>query len=116
MSSYLDTRDLNDEIDELEALRDRAAEEGDPFSAYPDECKRYQALIALRDDIGSEWRHGVALIPESEFEDYAQQLAEDCYEIPDTFAPYIDWSRWADDVRSDYSCVEFDDETYYFRS
>ena len=112
MSAYLNTRELDSELDELQSRFD---EEG----LEEDETDRLNALVALRDEIGSEWRHGVTLIPEDEFEDYAREFAEDCFVGGGDKNPllnYVDWSKWADDVKMDYSSVDFDGNEYWYRS
>lgn len=129
--SYLDTRDLDNELDELQQRADAEQEEreeyddigdkAEPFSASDplddDERERLSSLTTLRDEFDSrDWRDGVTLIPESDFEDYARETAEDIGDIPDYLAAYIDWERFADAVRMDYSVVEFDGETYYYRA
>ena len=82
-----------DEADE--ALQDEESDGED--LASEDERERLAALVQLRDEIGSEWHHGVTLIPDSEFEDYAQETAYDVGFVARDSAiePYVDWSRWA---------------------
>lgn len=113
MSDVIDTRDLQDEIDELESeLEDQPADEKDEVAV-----ERLAALLALKDEIGSEWEDGVALVADGYFEDYAREMAEDCGMVGDgnKMSDYVDWERWASDVQTDYSSVEFDDETYWYR-
>ena len=59
------------------------------------------------------------MIPEREFKDYAWRLAEDIGAInPKAGWPIncIDWDQAADELKQDYSEVEVDGTTYYFRS
>lgn len=56
------------------------------------------------------------LIAEDDFEEYARDLAEDCYSIPDTW-PHrcIDWEQAARELAQDYSEVEYQGKSYYWR-
>jgi antirestriction protein len=59
------------------------------------------------------------LIPENGFEDYARELAEDIGAISsDTGWPAtcIDWERAARELQMDYTSVEYDGDTYYYRA
>jgi antirestriction protein len=42
-------------------------------------------------------------IHEDDFEEYARELAEDVYDLPDPMSNYIDWEQWARDLRMDYT-------------
>lgn len=89
---------------------------GDPLD--DEDRARLTALESLRDEFDArDWRDGVTLIPEGDFEDYARETAIDCGMIDarSRMASYIDWSKWARDCQSDYSVVDFDGETYYYR-
>lgn len=79
---------------------------------------RVEAIEEASTEI-SEWESGETLIPESEFTEYAQQLAEDIGAISsDAQWPlsYIDWERAADALRMDYSVIEIDGTDYLYRS
>ena len=60
---------------------------------------------------------GESLIPESEFEDYAERLAEDVSGTDLNEWPFyaIDWEIAARDLQSDFTAFEIDGETYYVR-
>lgn len=78
------------------------------------------ALNTLRDEFDHRsWRDGVTLIPDDDFEDYARDLAEDLYgnDIRKASWPFdcIDWEKAADELRMDYSSVEYDGVTYLYR-
>ena len=51
-----------------------------------------------------------------DFEEYAEELASDCYDIPDTW-PHrcIDWEKAARELAQDYSLVTFRGTDYYWR-
>ena len=105
-----DSRDLIEELAELEAMEaaDRDQEDID----------RMAAIRELADSGIEDWEFGAQFIPESEFEDYAQELAEDIGAIPDDnqWPLYcIDWERAARELSTDYSLVEFEGDSYYVR-
>ena len=108
----LDTRDLQDRIDELEM--EDYDELDDTDRAELDE------LLALREEVDGygEWRHGVLLIDDQDFVEYAQEFAEEIGAVPSDLGwpcIFIDWERAADDLRVDYTSVEYDGRTYWFR-
>lgn len=86
-----------------------------------DEADELRVLLALQDEAegSADWRHGEALIRDSYFKDYAQELAEDTGAIdrnaswPNTC---IDWDQAARELQMDYTSVEFDGVTYWIRS
>ena len=110
----LDSRDLQWE---LEAL---LAQDQEPDGLEHDETVRLIELEHLADEIGSEWAHGVQLIPHDEFTDYARELASDIGAISDTDGAwphgFIDWERAADALKVDYIEVELDGKTYLARA
>lgn len=123
--TYLDLREL---ADEQRDLREQhiAVLSGDT-GATPlddDQLAYLEALSDLAIELGS--RTGDlddvtgeedTLIPESEWVDYAQQLADDLgiVDAGSAIYPYVDWEAWANDLRHDYSSIEFDGITYYRR-
>ena len=104
----LDTRDLLEELEQLNSQEELSEEE----------VERRSDLLVLQKEIGLEFRHGVTLFTEQEAEDYFREMAEDCGMIDksNNLGDYIDWERWADDCLSDYTSVDFNGETYYYRS
>lgn len=76
-------------------------------------------LQILRDEVGDEWPYGAQLIPESDFEDYARDLAEDCgaFPVDGLQWPYtcINWEWAARELSHDYSLITFDGDDYYVR-
>lgn len=65
-----------------------------------------------------DFEYGAPMIPESEFVDYAQQLAEDCEMVvnSDRWPNYcIDWQYAARELAMDYSLVTYRGTNYYVR-
>lgn len=138
--SYLDTRDLETERTELkeEILNDFL----EVFPHYEDmtdtfedirldeeeieswrdnwhtELEVIEAINELENSVGSMWEYGVTLIEEDDFEDYCQEFVEDCGYIskdtPQLIKNNIDWSGIADDMKQDYTEVDFREKAYLF--
>lgn len=131
----IDSRDVIERIETLESAMADAQETADGEketmedgeSVYTsvdfgeDEYRELKALKSLADEASgyaADWTHGEALIRDSYFVEYAQQLAEDCgmLEHCDKWpATCIDWDKAADELKVDYTSVDFDSETYWIR-
>lgn len=117
-----DVFDSRDVIERLEEIEDEMVEAEDEarFDDVEDLAQEREILESLRNEFDHrEFEDGVILISDDYFVDYAQELAEDigAYD-PDAGWPnaYIDWERAADDLRMDYSAVEFHGVTYWGRA
>lgn len=105
------SRDVIERIEYLE----------DPYERDEEEDAEYKALVALQDEAegySEDWRHGAALIRDSYFTEYAQDLAEDIGAIGKDLAwpaCHIDWDAAADALKQDYTSVDFDGVTYWVR-
>lgn len=137
----IDSRDVIARIAELEGDREAIAEEWTNRAEYPDTVRidpelltlaewdegddgqELKALLALQEEAegyASDWRHGAALIRDSYFETYAQDLAEDMYgqQLSKAHWPFdqIDWEAAADALKADYTSVDYDGVEYWVRS
>ena len=67
----------------------------------------------------SEWIHGETLIHEDYFPEYAEELCKDIGDIPREspwyIADHIDWEGVADELKVDYTEIDFDGDTYLIR-
>jgi hypothetical protein len=119
----LDSRDLIERLEELEALErsldpeqdEEATGEG---SFDEDEQEELKALRELANAGIEDWPYGAQFIREDKFEDYARELAEDIGAIDDDArwpATCIDWKQAAEELASDFTTVEFMGSTYYVR-
>lgn len=89
------------------------------------ELAALEALAKEAEGYAEDWQYGAALIRDSYFETYAQELAEDCAPFGSNSPasklleswPYrcIDWEQAARELRMDYTSVEFDGVTYWVR-
>ena len=125
----IDMEEITDRVDELRASRDEYNEKiGDPEAwariddGEPEELAELEELLEeLRGAGGGDhkWEgdwYPRELIDADDFEEYAEELASDCYDIPDTW-PHrcIDWEKAARELAQDYSLVTFRGSDYYWR-
>lgn len=143
--NILDSRDIEELIEELEAEKEASEEASteyiealgiyngateeeradmeEPDQPEPmdeDRAELLKCLRSMRDDVGSgEWPYGLTLIHDTYFEEYAQDLAEDCGMMDkEPQWPYtcIDWEKAAQELQYDYSSVDVDGQTYWYLS
>lgn len=116
----IDSREVIERLAELAAAwMDHA---NDPAAPALDDFEQaeLETLTNLADqsDGIDDWQYGVALIRESYFQDYAQDLAEDIGALPRerSWPNYcIDWEWAARELRMDYTSVDFDGVEYLVR-
>ena len=127
----IDMEEITDRIEELRASRDEYNEKMDDENAWagiddgePEELAELEELIEeLRGAGGGDhqWEgdwYPRELIAESDFEEYAEELAEDCGMVnSDAGWPNncIDWQKAARELAQDYSLVTFRGADYYWR-
>lgn len=139
----IDTRDLYKRKCELEDLRDALQDARDELKAYQedndgetsdelekavddaenqfgdDEADELRELENLESEI-SDFMRGETLIPVDDFEEYAQQLAEELGDYDSRNAKWpltcIDWKQAAADLAQDYIEVSYQGTDYYVRA
>lgn len=115
----IDSRDVIERIEELEDQFADLEDEGEDKT--PEDVEELVALKALAKEAeGSpDWAYGETLIRDSYFQDYAEELAEDCGMIaeganwPNTC---VDWEQAAEELQQDYMSVDFDGVDYWIRA
>ena len=119
LSSFIETfphyEDMTDEYDDI---RFEEEEIQDWKDEWLDEIAEIGEIDVLEDEISSrEFDYGLYLIEDNDWEDYVQELLEDCGYIPRDFPSWIeiDWNATAKNVKEDYSEVEFQGKTYFYR-
>lgn len=126
-NDIIDVRDLIERYEELVNLLDISAHELLPGSSA--ELANLNAesltLASILDKLmgnggDEEWRgdwYPVTLVRDSYFKTYAQELVEDCGDIPRDLPNYIaiDWQVTARNIRVDYLSTEIDGITYWYR-
>lgn len=77
-----------------------------------------QPLLDLKAEDIPDWDYGATLIPESDWEEYVEDLVKDCGYISNDVPWWIviDWAATADNIAADYSTVDYDGDTYYYRN
>ena len=91
-----------------------------------DEKQEYEEIEALLDELrGTGGNHQYdgnwypdMLIADSDFTEYAQDLVEEIGDLPSGIPSYIvvDWEATANNLRADYSTVEYKGTEYLYRS
>jgi antirestriction protein len=110
-ADIIDSREVIERIEELESDCEITEDEAVELAAL-------RALAAEAEQYAADWRYGEALIRDSYFVTYAQELAEEIGAIQSDAqwpATCIDWERAARELRIDYTSVDFDGVTYWVR-
>ncbi len=103
--NFIDSDDILARIEELEGTEDE------------DEKAELEALTDFAEQ-GNFESYRQELIRESYFTDYAMELAKDIGSIQDYDAwpaTCIDWEQAAEDLKQDYTELDYDGVTYYGR-
>lgn len=118
----MDYLDLEDLAKELADLNERTDSQDSPLD--DDEKERLAALVELEGQLFTDMADYASnertLIPEEEFQDYAQDFAYDVgYASRADENPlhqFIDWGGWAESLKADHTEVTFDGATYLIRA
>ena len=129
-ADIIDVRDIIGRGEELET-ESKSSENvyvSQNEAAAIDESEMLQSILAQLVGYGGDeqWRgdwYPVTLVRDSHFRAYAEQLADECGYTDEAardseknpLLAYIDWEAWARDVRMDYTAVEIDGVTYWYR-
>jgi hypothetical protein len=121
--SVIDSRDIIERIEELRAHREEW--ESDPkhrpwkhaHDDYYAELAALEKLAKECEEYAEDWNVGTTLIRHSYFTEYARELVEDCGYISPELPHWIeiDWTATAENVRADYTSVDFDGALYWVR-
>ena len=125
--NVIDSREVQARIDDLEsdiAAYEEDAEAGeevdaDDLNELKEELDILEAFADEAADCTSEWDDGATFINADYFETYAREFAADIGAIePKRSWPLncIDWADAAEELRQDYSTVEFDGQDFYVQS
>ncbi|WP_454735415.1 hypothetical protein [Cupriavidus necator] len=101
-----------------DAERDLREAESEFTEDLQEELKVLRALADQGEGYG-DWSHGETLIHEDYFTKYAEQLADDIGAIDRNARwplSHIDWEAAANELKTDYTSIEFDGETFWMRS
>lgn len=106
MHNIIDSRDLEDTLQELKAMETRTELEEETI----------KEIEELKEEVeGFGWDNGIIFIYEHYFVEYIKDYMQDCFNIPEGLYPYINIDNFACDMKMDYSSVEYKGYTYYYR-
>lgn len=129
-ADIIDVRDIIARVQELRAERDEYNDKMGAPDAWdgvpdgePEELSMLEGILSELagyggdEEFDGEW-YPVTLVHDGYFQEYAQELAEDCGMV-DTSASWpmncIDWEQAARDLQMDYSNIEICGATYWYR-
>lgn len=127
ISNSADIIDVRDIIERFEELEEGTHDgDGNQLTLDGDDASEFSTLTELLHELegyggDEQWRgdwYPVTLIRDSYFEEYAQELAEDIGSVTGSEQwPHncIDWERAARELQMDYTSVEYDGITYWYR-
>lgn len=128
-ADIIDIRGIIARVEELreerEAFDDSESSGVEWHKVEIDNAEELTALESILEDLAGnggdeQWEgdwYPVTLIRDSYFQDYAQELAEDCGFISSNEWPArcIDWEQAARELQMDYTSTEIDGVTYWYR-
>lgn len=120
LDSFLETFPQYEEMTEsFEDIRFEEEEIESWKSDFEDELKQIEEIDTIENEC-SEFSFGETLIDEDDFEEYCEELVSDIgylpKELPSFISNNIDWSGVADDMKQDYSEIDYQGNTYLYRS
>lgn len=113
---------LKDELDEKTDERNEAEAEGKSIEWLEEELDDIQLelkpLLELEENLTYFSLWAVQFIREDEFENYCERFAIDCGDISEESGvyAYVDWERYADGIRIDYTSITYNGEEYLYHS
>jgi hypothetical protein len=115
----IDSRDIVERITELESNIDDATgypESGETLESMNAELVTLKAIIdEINDYAGDDCSDGVTLVNEAYFEEYMDDMIEDCYTLPKDLPSWMKVTYDYEALKQDYTTVEIDGTTYYYR-
>ena len=109
----------SDEQDIFEDAEELLTDTEDTLKEFKesDEFEELEELRIMVNEI-PEWQYGATLINEDYWEEYVEEMLKDIGDIPSDLPNYlvINWESTAENIKADYSEIEYDGETYYYRN
>jgi len=107
----LDSRDIQERIDELQEIDQAKIEE------Y--ETEELNHLLKIKESVGDDesWGFGITFIRDSYFEEDSEEFAYGCGDVDRNgmIASYVNWEEFADSRKMDFESIEFDGIEYWYR-
>ena len=109
----IDSRDIIERIEELQAMKDSMQQDVDEGK----ELDMLREFAAEASQYSSDWEYGETLIHADYFTEYCMIILKDCGDLPTNIPWYIviDEEATAENLKSDYVELELDGQTYYMR-
>lgn len=112
---------IGDDLGEVDNEEEEQQRLEDFKELWEEELKQIEEINNLEEEVegyaGDNFEDGVQLIDEYDFIEYCEDLMEEFGYIPKDFPSwiYIDWEATAENIKQDYTEVEFRGDTYLFR-
>jgi hypothetical protein len=104
-------------LDRIDYLKSFEESELDEYER--EELRNLLSLQEEAEGYSEDWKYGSTLIRDSYFAEYAEELVRDIGDLPQDLPSYIenniDWDGVADDIKVDYTSVDFDGVEYWVR-
>ena len=114
-----DSRDIIARIERVESDLDQARIDGNDTTDLRAELKALEEFADEASEYAPDWHYGETIIHADYFTQYAQELSDELSPRDGAMAQWpfthIDWEAAADELKMDYSEVEFEGVTYYIR-
>lgn len=118
----IESLDPKDDKEEIRTARENLEAKQKELTSEQEEFDQLQKILdELKGNGGDEqWRgdwYPVTLINSDYFTDYTEEMVKECYEFPREIPWWIkiDWEETAENVKVDYTTIDIEDETYYYR-
>lgn len=120
----IESLDPKDDKEEIRTAKENLEAKQKELTNEQEEFDQLQKILEeLKGNGGDEqWRgdwYPITLINSDYFTEYTKELIEDCgYIRRESELPWwisIDWEKTADNVKIDYTTIDIDDETFYYR-
>ena len=115
----IDSRDIIDRVEELESDEANAIEDDEELSENDQEELNSLRELTIQGEESPDWKYGEALIRDSYFTEYAQELTGEIGVVyTDATWPnnHIDWDAAASELKFDYYTIDYDGVSYWMRS
>jgi hypothetical protein len=116
-NGVVDADALEARIDELKGFREDYEAEGGQMGT--DEAEELRLLLNFRAEVeratGGSFMEAT-IVAEREFEKYVRYYAEQDYGVgPESMGDYVDWSRYADDQRKEFTSLVLDGQQVWVK-
>lgn len=126
----IDSRAIIERVEELESERqeikdrDRPLEHEEIMKELAEWDEDWSRLLAIYKKLCEDckdipdWEYGATLVRHSYWIDYCKEMIDDTGDIPANLPSFIviDWEATAENLKSDYTTVNFDGVNYYVRN